>query len=108
MSCQLIERQKTYFHCGKRKIVHVERASSEPTLLNALFFHLTDLFITKMSVTNGHEVARWHNKSRGIIGSTAHPAYLQVAEEALADLDDIVVTLVYQYKKEKDDEDETM
>jgi Co/Zn/Cd efflux system component len=56
---------------------------------------------------NGPEVGRWHNKSAGFFGSTAHAAYLQIAGDAVQDVEDIVATLVYVWIKKKEEDDAT-
>ncbi|VDB90493.1 unnamed protein product [Peniophora sp. CBMAI 1063] len=50
-------------------------------------------------MANGIEAGRWHNGSCGIF-SQAHAAYLQVGNpEFLNDMDDIVLVMVYHFKK---------
>ncbi|KAI0321196.1 hypothetical protein OF83DRAFT_370069 [Amylostereum chailletii] len=51
-----------------------------------------------LNAQGGYEVARYHNKSYGYVGH-AHPAYFQVSQEAVQDLDEIVMTLVYAQGK---------
>lgn len=75
----------------------------------------------QLNLTGGHEVARWHNKSGGIFSGRAHPAYVQVAGDAIQDrehaflrsirsvllttyaVDEIIQTLVYVQGKARDD-----
>ncbi|KZV61925.1 hypothetical protein PENSPDRAFT_271828 [Peniophora sp. CONT] len=58
-----------------------------------------------LNLTGGHEVARWHNKSGGVFSGRAHPAYVQIAGDAVQDLDEIIQTLVYVQGKARDDND---
>ncbi|KAI0315624.1 hypothetical protein OF83DRAFT_1033414, partial [Amylostereum chailletii] len=54
--------------------------------------------VVRLSYARGSEVARYHNKSHGYLGNV-HPAYFEISQEALQDLDEIVMTLVYAQGK---------
>jgi len=60
-----------------------------------------------LTIANAQEVARWHNKSSGFFSGNAHAAYVQIAGEAIADLDEVIMTLVYVQGKAREDSNTT-
>jgi hypothetical protein len=70
----------------------MERRQNGASLRLTFGSNLTPL---KLLLADDTEVGCWHNKSFGMFGHTAHPAYLEVSDEVLQDLDDIVFAFIY-------------